>query len=60
MNFLVLFLALRGSFGEEAREESQVALQDLTYAISKLRYLLIALATIVVAALVWLILQATR
>ena len=56
-NTIFLLLALRGFFGPEAQEESEVALRDLSYAIFKLRYVLIGLAVVVIAALLY---EATR
>jgi hypothetical protein len=59
-NTALLFLALRGLFGQEAKEESEVALGDLGYAIFKLRHVLIVLALIVVGAMVILLCEQTR
>jgi hypothetical protein len=53
ISFPILFLALKGYFGEEAQEESQVALADLGNAIYRLRFLLVALFAAVVAVLVF-------
>jgi hypothetical protein len=59
-NTAFLFLALRGLFGKEAKEESEVALGDLGYAVFKLRYVLIVLAIIAVAAIVILLNEGPR
>jgi hypothetical protein len=59
-NTALLFLALRGLFGEQAKEESEVALRDLGYAVFKLRHVLIVLAIIVVAATVILLYEGPR
>ena len=59
-NTVFLFLALRGLFGKEAKEESEVALADLGYAVFKLRHVLIVLAIIVVGAIVILLYEETR
>jgi hypothetical protein len=59
-NTVILLLALRGLFGEEAKEESEVALGDLAYAVFKLRHVLIVLAVIAVAAIVILLHEGTR
>jgi hypothetical protein len=59
-NTAFLFLALRGLFGKEAKEESEVALGDLGYAIFRLRHVLIVLAIIVVGAIVILLYEGTR
>ena len=59
-NTLFLLLALRGLFGEEAKEESEVALRDLGYAVFKLRYVLLVLAVVAVAAMVILLHDGTR
>ncbi len=40
-------------FGEEAKEESKVALADLGNAVFRLRYLLVALLTAAAAALLY-------
>jgi len=60
VSFPILFPALKGYFGEEAQEESGVALRDLASAIYRLRYALIALAVIFVTGLVILVNQQTR
>ena len=57
LSFPLLILALRGMFGQEAKEESEVALADLGNAVLRLRYLLIALFTAAAAALLY---EATR
>jgi hypothetical protein len=53
----ILILALRGSFGEEAREQAEVALGDWSrMARSRLGYaILIVIAIVVVAAIVALL-----
>jgi hypothetical protein len=62
VSFPVLFLALRGSFGEEAKEQAEVAFEDWSrMARSPLGYaILIVIAIVVVAAIVLLLYQGTR
>ena len=55
VNWLVGAFARRGDFGDEAQRQAQLALIDLGDAIYRFRYLLIALAIVVVTALIALI-----